>query len=78
MESEGDGMDNSVSGYFQKRTTEELCAILNYCLNNFKSYEYVILDILKTLEQRLSPKDLSVYVMPYLTRLRLKKDEKTE
>lgn len=69
-------MDCSVSGYLEKRTTEELCGILNYCLreNNYNSYEYMILEILEILEQRLSLEDLSPAVAQYLTR-RLQNDK---
>jgi len=63
-------MDHSVSGYLKMRTTKELCAILNYCLrgNNYKSYEYVILEILEILEQRFSLEEISPSVIQYLTK----------
>lgn len=73
-------MDRSVNGYLKKRTTEQLCAILNYCLreNNYNSYEYVILEILETLEQRISLEELSPSVMQYLTKRLQHKDKEKE
>lgn len=72
-------MDRSVNGYLKMRTTEELCGILNYCLkaDNFNSYEYVILEILKILGERLPLEELSPSVMRYLTtRLQAENKEK--
>ena len=74
-------MDRSVSSYLKMQTTKELIGILDYCLreNNYNSYEYVIMEILKTLEQRLSLEDLSPAVAQYLTRrLQEEKDLKLE
>ena len=47
-------IDHSLRGYLQRRTTEELEAILAYCLReeNYQNYEYVILEILSVLRQR--------------------------
>ena len=74
-------MDRSVSSYLKMQTTKELIRILDYCLreSNYNSYEYVIMEILKTLEQRLSLEDLSPAVAQYLTRwLQEEKDLKLE
>ena len=46
--------DHSLRGYLERRTTEELDAILAYCLqdDNYKSYEYVIKEIISILLER--------------------------
>ena len=72
-------MERSVDSYLEKCTTEELSGILSYCLreNNYSSYEYMILKILKILEQRLPLEELSPSVMQYLTMyLRSEKKDK--
>lgn len=46
--------DHSLRGYLQRRTTEELDAILACCLKdkNYINYEHVILEILSMLRER--------------------------
>ena len=63
-------MDHSVSGYLKMRTTEELYAILNYCLreNNYNSYKYVVPEMLEVLEEHMPLEELSPCVMQYLTK----------
>ena len=67
-------MDRSVRGYFEKCSTEELTGMLSYCLNNYNSYQYVIMEMLEILEQRISLEELSPSVMKYLT-LRLQENK---
>ena len=58
-------MDHSIREYLNKRTTEELEAILAYCLKeeNYKNYEYAIIEILGILEQRYVPTKLSPHII---------------
>lgn len=46
--------DHSLQGYLKRRTTEELDAILAYCLQegNYVNYEHVIIEILSILHER--------------------------
>ena len=46
--------DYSLRGYLERRTTEELDAILAYCLReeNYANYEYAICEILEILNKR--------------------------
>lgn len=53
--------DHSLGGYLQRRTTEELEGILEYCLReeNYANYEYAILEILDVLKDRFVPETTS-------------------
>lgn len=47
-------IDCSLQGYLKRRTTEELDAILAYCLQeeNYVNYEHVIMEIFSILRER--------------------------
>jgi len=47
-------IDCSLQGYLKRRTTEELDAILAYCLQeeNYVNYERVIMEIFSILRER--------------------------
>jgi len=47
-------MDHSVHGYLNRRTTEELEGILQFCLRE-KGYDHVVQDVLDVLEARYLP-----------------------
>lgn len=49
--------DYSIRGYLKRRSTEELDAMLLYCLQGFNYiiYEDVILEILRILDERFVP-----------------------
>ena len=46
--------DHSLRGYLERRTKEELDAILTYCMQekNYANYEHVILEIVKIMYER--------------------------
>ena len=44
-------MDYSVEGYLERQTTEELEAMLSFCLLN-QDYAYAIVDVLLALKKR--------------------------
>ena len=44
-------MGHSIEAYLGKRSTEELEAILEYCLNNHKKYGYVAAIVMKMLKK---------------------------
>ena len=69
--------DHSLRGYLNRRSTEELNAILAYCLQeeNYASYEHVILEILSVLNDRFVPDDtskLALWVKEMLLRYKAK------
>ena len=54
-------MDHSLRGYLKRQSSEELDALLAYCLQeaNYANYEYAFLEILSILNDRFIPNDTS-------------------
>ena len=48
--------DHSLRGYLERRTIEELDALLAYCLQE-ANYQHVILEIVSVLKDRSAPED---------------------
>ena len=62
-----DYKDHSVQGYLERQSTEELCLILNYCLdiNRFRQYEDSIRIILKILHNRYDEENCEIPLKLY-------------
>lgn len=48
---------HSLRGYLRRQTTEKLDSILEFCLqgDNYKKYDFVIMEVMKILEERYVP-----------------------
>ena len=62
-----DYKDHSVQGYLERQSTEELCSILNYCLdiNRFRQYKDSIRIILKILQKQYDEENCEIPLKLY-------------
>jgi hypothetical protein len=68
-------MDHSVYGYLNRRSTEELEGILQFCLQD-KNYSHVIQDVLDVLEKRYLPGVFPPHIMQIRQHLAEKAEKK--